>query len=458
MSVELADGSGEVDGPRFSIISAVYNVAPYLDDFIASMEAQTFDLDRVEIIAVDDGSTDESLSRLREWHARRPGLVTVLSKTNGGQASARNAGLAVARGQWITFTDPDDMVNDAYLAAVDRFLTLEPEVVLVGTRRILIQDSGGARSKHPLDRDFGPGTRVVDLAESGIFYGAAPCAFVPRDMIERLALRFDEELKPSFEDGHFVASLLLGAPTRRIGLVAEAEYLYRRRSDSTSGGSLQDPRRFTTVLSRGYLDVLRRSAGGPGGPPAWLQNMILYDISWLFGAADRDAGPPLAAHGAVAIEFNELMTEIFDLIEPKVIETFSARSIPALWRAVWLHGYSRTPWRPSTVTRDRHDPKQRLDRIRYRFTGELPAEAFSVGGKTAVPARGRVRDITYFERVVLRERIVWVTSGPLQMRLDGALVEVQTHKSLRETPARAKRPVVRRLARRLARPLRSRRR
>src|SRR3954453_18603862 len=100
MSSELPDSSF----PLFTIVSAVYNVSPYLDDFIGSLEKQTFGLDRVQIIMVNDGSTDDSREILERWRARRPGIVTVLDKPNGGQASARNLGLEHARGEWITFT------------------------------------------------------------------------------------------------------------------------------------------------------------------------------------------------------------------------------------------------------------------------------------------------------------------------------------------------------------------
>src|SRR4051812_34495266 len=100
-----------------------------------SIEAQTFPLDQVEVIAVDDGSTDDCLARLNAWSERHPALVRVLTKENGGQASARNLGLRQARGEWVTFTDPDDMLNSGYLSAVDEFLRAHPTTDLVGCRR-----------------------------------------------------------------------------------------------------------------------------------------------------------------------------------------------------------------------------------------------------------------------------------------------------------------------------------
>jgi len=113
--------------PRFSIVTAVYDVERYLEAFIAAVEAQTFPADRFEVVAVDDGSTDGSARILAEWAARRPDLVRVLTKENGGQSTARNLGLEHARGEWVTFTDPDDIIEPGYLTEVDRFLEKHPE-------------------------------------------------------------------------------------------------------------------------------------------------------------------------------------------------------------------------------------------------------------------------------------------------------------------------------------------
>ncbi|MGB8020399.1 MAG: glycosyltransferase family A protein, partial [Candidatus Nanopelagicales bacterium] len=214
-------------GPRFSIVTAVYDVARYLPDFIRSIDAQGFPADQLEVVAVDDGSHDESLRLLHDWAARSSYRVTVLTKPNGGQGSARNVGLAHARGEWVTFTDPDDMLDEGYLRAVSAFMAAHPDAQMIATNLILLDDrTGRTRDEHPLKSRFKAGNHLVDLdLRPEFFFASASAAFLRRDRINRENLRFDERIRPNFEDGHLCAVYLITGPTRLVGIVAEARYL-----------------------------------------------------------------------------------------------------------------------------------------------------------------------------------------------------------------------------------------
>lgn len=100
-----------------SVIVPCYNTAKYLDDCLASLIGQS--CDALEIIAVDDGSTDETPKILDEW-AERDQRIHVVHQSNEGLGSARNAGLAVMTGDFLTFVDSDDKLP---LDALERMLT-----------------------------------------------------------------------------------------------------------------------------------------------------------------------------------------------------------------------------------------------------------------------------------------------------------------------------------------------
>lgn len=90
-----------------SIIVPVYNVDKYLDECIQSLVNQT--LKNIEIILVDDGSTDES-GIICDQYAKYDSRVKVIHQQNGGQSMARNAGVKIANGKYLLFVDSDDYI------------------------------------------------------------------------------------------------------------------------------------------------------------------------------------------------------------------------------------------------------------------------------------------------------------------------------------------------------------
>lgn len=94
--------------PKVSIIIPVYNLETYIEQSVRSLLAQFYQ--NIEIILVDDGSKDNSLSLIKQLAAEDSRIVYT-SQPNGGAAKARNTGLAMATGEYITFVDGDDMLS-----------------------------------------------------------------------------------------------------------------------------------------------------------------------------------------------------------------------------------------------------------------------------------------------------------------------------------------------------------
>ena len=94
---------------KVSIIVPVYNTSEYLKNCIDSLLAQT--LNEIEIIAVNDGSTDNSFQILKEYQALHPNKVYVYNTENKGVSHARNFGVTKSSGQYLWFVDSDDCVE-----------------------------------------------------------------------------------------------------------------------------------------------------------------------------------------------------------------------------------------------------------------------------------------------------------------------------------------------------------
>ena len=93
--------------PAVSVIIPVFNVEEYLAECLESVISQT--LKKIEIICVDDGSTDLS-NRIIKEYAEKDNRIIIIEKENGGLSSARNAGIKVANGQYVQFVDADDKI------------------------------------------------------------------------------------------------------------------------------------------------------------------------------------------------------------------------------------------------------------------------------------------------------------------------------------------------------------
>ena len=98
--------------PKVSVILPVYNVGPYLDEALCSLENQS--LKDIEIIAVNDGSTDNSLAIL-ERHAQTEKRLHIYCQSNQGLSGARNTGMKHCQGKYVYFMDSDDILDEKAL-------------------------------------------------------------------------------------------------------------------------------------------------------------------------------------------------------------------------------------------------------------------------------------------------------------------------------------------------------
>lgn len=111
-----------------SVIIPVYNVRAYLDECLCSVVNQSFR--NMEIILIDDGSTDGSGDLCDKW-VRKDKRIRVIHKNNGGLSSARNVGLEDSKGEYVTFVDSDDLIDNEMYDSMIRIFQQKKEVDIV---------------------------------------------------------------------------------------------------------------------------------------------------------------------------------------------------------------------------------------------------------------------------------------------------------------------------------------
>ncbi|MFM1920914.1 MAG: hypothetical protein RLZZ303_2548 [Candidatus Hydrogenedentota bacterium] len=114
--------------PLVSVLLSSYNYASFLPEAIASVYAQSYG--PLELIVVDDGSSDDSPAVIREWVARSPVPVETIFQPNGGQASAWNAGFSKCRGELVCLLDSDDTWRPGKVEAMVHLAQEYPEAGL----------------------------------------------------------------------------------------------------------------------------------------------------------------------------------------------------------------------------------------------------------------------------------------------------------------------------------------
>ena len=109
-------------GYKFSVVMAIYNTEDYVGEAIDSIINQTIGFeDNIQLILIDDGSTDNTNSILMDYKEQYPNNILVLTQENQGQATARNNGLKYVNGKYVNFLDSDDYLSEDAMEKVFPF-------------------------------------------------------------------------------------------------------------------------------------------------------------------------------------------------------------------------------------------------------------------------------------------------------------------------------------------------
>lgn len=222
--------------PKISVIIPVFNAEKYLHKCLDSILLQTYK--NLEIICVNDGSTDSSEQILDEY-AQKDSRIIVLNQQNSGQSIARNKGLEIATGEFVSFIDSDDWVSlSLYQKFVNALKLVNSDIdIYMFNADIFLKEQSlsDVKLKHVFELS------AWKIKSENLLYSVADCSnpfdgnmsvcnkIYKKSYLESLNLKFEESL--IFEDKVFHFESFLR--TQKIYINNDALYHYRQHSAST---------------------------------------------------------------------------------------------------------------------------------------------------------------------------------------------------------------------------------
>lgn len=259
----------------FSIIISAKNTGRYLEETLESLYNQSITFQNyVQVVIVDDSSSDNTLEIARNNQRLYPDNIIVVKNQNSGVADAKNTGLQHATGLLVNFLDSDDKLSGNTLELVYDFYQKTHTIVdVISVPMYFFENQSGP---HMLNKKFNA-TRVIDIEkEPNAIQLSSASAFFKREIFEDYKFKSGLHIG---EDSLLLTEVIM--QRKKYGVVHNAKYLYRKRSDGSSAlqNTYQNKHYYTAFFDEFILNVIDKF-NIDSVIPKYLQNVIFYNIKW----------------------------------------------------------------------------------------------------------------------------------------------------------------------------------
>lgn len=253
-----------------TVVVAVYNNEQYVDECVQSLIHQEYDFNKIQVILIDDGSTDNS-ANICEEYAKQYENIALIKHKNHGVSYTRNVGIRKAEGKYIMILDSDDFLSSNSIRELFNFMERNPEVDI--SSYTMKNYKEGKITEHYRNSMYFLGTGIYDIDEFP-YFSQATINIIFRNLKENNNF-YDEEMTLA-EDEKFNTKIIM--QKFRIGFCKDAIYYYRRHGASVSSTSQNPYYCFNQFMS--YFDYLINTYTKDGKLPKYVQGLILQMVKW----------------------------------------------------------------------------------------------------------------------------------------------------------------------------------
>ena len=346
-----------------SVVIPVYNKEKFISECLDSLVSQSCGIDKIEVICVNDGSSDNS-ENIIEGYCKKYKSIKLINQVNAGVGAARNKGIKTSTSDYIFFLDADDRLSSSTISEVVSFFKENHEKTDIVTYPLFYMDAQGRNPYGHKRNKIAKRSQVIDISWHPEFAQTTMNFCIKRN--DGLSL-FDTELVVA-EDQIFNLERVLNR--KSIGWCAKAKYYYRRNI----GGANEFTHPYYTFSK--VIEAYNRMflmAGDDDSCRKYVANLVLYNLSF------RIRGDTLYPYHLKGDNWNLAVSKIKDLVNKIGVDVIK--------NSPWILEYHKSYLINMTDENVTLDLNPNLWRIKTKNT-----EIFSGNTVTAILRRVSVKD------------------------------------------------------------------
>lgn len=402
-----------------SVVTPCYNSAKYLDDYFTSLINQRLNFENsIEVICVDDGSSDNTMEIILQWIQKYPANIRYIYKDNGGAASARNIGMHYANAPWIAFIDSDDTIGKKYFKIAHQELQKNENAfvrMIVCKQLAYIERTKKFEDRHPLNFRFRSQNKRITLKENTSFIQVAQaCTMISNDIVKYHEIHAKDDIVPIFEDGEMMAQYMKSMENYDVLLSDKMVYYPRKRISGNSlyTSAMDHESYYISPFRDGMLRTLQEMRKKFGNAPRYVQDAILFSLRQNIRRITSYKKERKLDKQSIK-KFEKFASKIAKLIDDSTIMQPYVANFGPVFQFLFLHHFKKSESAPRILHLEyvKHDTLS--VKFSYYHSGNAPRIQFFINNEQIEPYATKITSEVFLRNLPVHTEQAWIACNNL---------------------------------------------